>query len=285
MILIPTKRLRNQTKCSYSSDNEAHQDYAPLRNEFSQSYLSVQGDSDKEGANIVMDREWRNSSGQNWKFVNGQLRNGFGKCFTKWSQGSSHSIYQYDCDHDWDGQKWSRYGLQIIADGNVAGYTYCVSLYGNFNKISYVNRVPMIGSCNSLPSFLWYNRNTNCEDAMVIPPSTNGSRALRNEFSRLFLSAVTEKYGMVKPWMNRPTQLWKFVDGMLRNDDGKCLAGKGWFVKKVACDSGRMGNNGLWTYTENRQIRSYAGYCLSNGDEETYVYYDYCKDEAQQRWR
>jgi hypothetical protein len=120
---------------------------------------------------------------------------------------------------------------------------------------------------------------------MVIPPSTNGSRTLRNEFSRLFLSAVTEKYGMVKPWMNRPTQLWKFVDGMLRNDDGKCLAGKGWFVKKVACDSGRMGNNGLWTYTENRQIRSYAGYCLSNGDEETYVYYDYCKDEAQQRWR
>ena len=59
-----------------------------------------------------------------------------------------------------------------------------------------------------------------------IPPSTNKSRTLRNEFSRVFLSAV-KKYGMEKPWMHRPTQLWKFFDGMLRNDDGKCLVGKG----------------------------------------------------------
>ena len=106
IILIPTKRLKNQTKCSYSSDNEAHQDYGPLRNEFSQAYLSVQGDSDKKGAYIVMDSEWRNSPGQKWKFVNGQLKNGFGKCFTKWDKFHT-SIYQYDCDHNWDGQKWS----------------------------------------------------------------------------------------------------------------------------------------------------------------------------------
>ena len=93
-------------------------------------------------------------------------------------------------------------------------------------------------------------------------------------------------YGRVKPWINRPTQLWKFVDGLLRNDDGKCLAGKRWYVQEVACDSGRMGNNGRWMYTKNRQIRSKDGYCLSNGDEETYVYYDYCKDdEPQQHWR
>jgi hypothetical protein len=120
---------------------------------------------------------------------------------------------------------------------------------------------------------------------MVIPSSTNGSRALRNEFSRLFLSAV-KKYGMEKPWINRPTQLWKFVDGMLRNDDGKCLVGKGWYVEGVDCDSGTIGNNGRWMYTENRQIRSKDGYCLnSGGDENGFVYYDYCKDEPRQHWR
>jgi hypothetical protein len=120
---------------------------------------------------------------------------------------------------------------------------------------------------------------------MVIPPSTYKSRALRNEFSRLFLGVV-KKYGMEKPWINRPTQLWNFVDGLLRNDDGKCLAGKGWYVHEVACDADEMGNNGRWMYTENRQIRSYDGYCLnSGGDEEGYVYYDHCKDEARQWWR
>jgi hypothetical protein len=281
MILIPTKRLRNQTKCSYSSDNEAHQDYGPLRNEFSQAYLSVQDDSNKEGAYIVMDREWRNSPGQRWKFVNGQLKNGFGKCFTKWSL-FHHSIYQYDCDHHWDGQKWYRHGLQI-ANGNY-GHFQCVFFDGNVHNNPYV-RVPGLGICDSLPSFLWYNRNTDCEDAMVIPPSTNGSRALRNEFSRLFLGVV-KKYGMEKPWINRPTQLWNFVDGLLRNDDGKCLAGKGWYVHEVACDADEMGNNGRWMYTENRQIRSKDGYCLnSGGDENGFVYYDYCKDEPRQHWR
>ena len=137
MILIPTKRLRNPTKCSYSSDNETLQDYGPLRNEYSQAYLSVQDDSNKEGASIVMDREWRNSPGQNWKFVNGQLRNGFGKCFTKWSYTfpiAFTSIYQYDCNHNWEGQKWYRYGLQI-ANVNVDKFI-CV-FYGGINVPNY----------------------------------------------------------------------------------------------------------------------------------------------------
>nr|CAH0106823.1 unnamed protein product [Daphnia galeata] len=281
MILIPTKRLRNPTKCSYSSDNLAHQDYGPLRNEYSQAYLSVKGDSNKEGAYIVMDRQWRNSPGQKWKFVNGQLKNGFGKCFTKWSP-VYQTIYQYDCHHNWEGQKWYRHGLQI-ANGN-DGPFQCLFFDGNVQNNPYI-WVPEGGICNTLPSFLWYNRNTDCEDAMVIPPSTNKSRTLRNEFSRLFLG-VEAGYGRVKPWINRPTQRWKFVDGLLRNDDGKCLIGKRWYVQEVDCDSGRMGNNGLWTYTENRQIRSYDGYCLSSGgDQYGYVYYDYCKDESSQHWR
>jgi hypothetical protein len=295
MILIPTKRLRNArnffayyyySKCVISTNDKTHQDYGPLRNEFSQAYLSVQGDSNKEGAYIVMDREWRNSPGQKWKFVNGQLRNGFGKCFTKWSYTfpiAFTSIYQYDCNHNWDGQKWSRYGLQIA---NVNYGRFICVFYGGINVPNYPYlKLPGFDFCSSHPSFLWYNRNTDCEDAMVIPPSANGSRTLRNEFSRLFLGVV-KKYGMEKPWINRPTQLWKFVDGMLRNDDGKCLVGKGWYVEGVDCDSGTIGNNGRWMYTENRQIRSKDGYCLnSGGDENGFVYYDYCKDEPRQHWR
>ena len=145
MILIPTKRLRNArnflyysySKCVISTNDETLQDYGPLRNEYSQAYLSVQDDSNKEGASIVMDREWRNSPGQNWKFVNGQLRNGFGKCFTKWSYTfpiAFTSIYQYDCNHNWEGQKWYRYGLQI-ANVNVDKFI-CV-FYGGINVPNY----------------------------------------------------------------------------------------------------------------------------------------------------
>jgi hypothetical protein len=291
-IVIPTKpaisfnpspspsRLRNQIECSYDLDRVA-QEYGPLRNERARAYLSVQGDSKEEGVAIILDREWRNSSGQKWKLVDGQLRNGFGKCLTLRSSlnkffGLFHYLYQYNCDLNQPEQKWDSKGLQIINDGK-----YCLG----FDEK--VHQDPMfvygVRACDLSPSFIWYNRDTDCEDAMVIQSTTNGSRPLRNEFYRLFLN-VADNYGTEQPWSNRPAQLWKFVDGLLKNDDGKCLAGKGWYVWSVDC-ADTIGNNGRWTYTENRQIKSEDGYCLSSaGDKHGYVYYDHCKDEPRQRW-
>jgi hypothetical protein len=273
-----TSPLRNQIECSYDTD-QAAQDYGPLRNERTQSYLSVQGDSSEKGASIILDREWRNSSGQRWKLVDGQLKNEFGKCLTLWRNKASNwhrYLFQYNCDLNQPEQKWDSKGLQIINDGK-----YCLG----FDEK--VHQDPMfvygVRACDLSPSFIWYNRDTDCEDAMVIQSTTNGSRPLRNEFYRLFLN-VADNYGTEQPWSNRPAQLWKFVDGLLKNDDGKCLAGKGWYVWSVDC-ADTIGNNGRWTYTENRQIKSEDGYCLSSaGDKHGYVYYDHCKDEPRQRW-
>jgi hypothetical protein len=272
-------RLRNQIECSYDPDRAA-QDYGPLRNERVQAYLSVRGDSNEEGASIILDREWRNSPGQKWKFVDGQLRNEFGKCLTLRYTflGTVHYLYQYNCDRNKREQRWHRHGLQIIFDKK-----NCLVFNGEVHKDPMFVTASRV--CGSSPSYYWYNRDTDCEDAMVIPSSTNGSRPLRNEFSRLVLNVV-EQYGTEQPWSNRPAQLWTFVNGsLLKNDDGKCLAGKVWHVRSVDCAAGQIGNNGRWTYTENRQIRSEEGYCLSSaGDENGHVYYDYCRDEPRQRW-
>jgi hypothetical protein len=55
-----------------------------LRNEFGQAYLSVQGDSSQDGAYVILDRQWRNSSGQRWKFINNQLVNDHGISSINW---------------------------------------------------------------------------------------------------------------------------------------------------------------------------------------------------------
>jgi hypothetical protein len=285
-------RLRNQIECSYDPDRAA-QDYGPLRNERTQSYLSVQGDSSEEGASIILDRQWRNSSGQKWKFVDGQLRNKFGKCLTLRSSlnklfGLFHYLYQYNCEPDRPDQKWDLDdGLQIINDRK-----YCLGFPGEVHQETMFVRGER--ACDLSPSYIWYNRNTDCEDALVIPSTTNGSRPLRNEYSRLVLDVVNN-YAAEQPWSNRPSQLWKFVDGgLLKNDDGECLVGKGWYVGSVDC-AGQIGNNGRWTYTENRQIRSEEGYCLEHPRGSQYDVRDYdktipyilyvmCYDHPHQRW-
>jgi hypothetical protein len=273
-----SSHLRNPIECSYDPD-QAAEEYGPLRNEGAQAYLTVQGDSNEEGASIILDREWRNSSGQKWKFVDGQLRNGLGKCLTLWWNVvflGWANVYQYDCDRHWPHQKWDQFGLHIIHVGR-----FCLTFIGQVYQGPM--SVQLYRFCDSSSRFIWYNRDTDCEDAMVIQSTTNGSRPLRNEFYRLFLN-VADNYGTEQPWSNRPAQLWKFVDGLLKNDDGKCLAGKGWYVWSVDC-ADTIGNNGRWTYTENRQIKSEDGYCLSSaGDKHGYVYYDHCKDEPRQRW-
>ena len=249
-----------------------------LRNEYGQAYLSVQGDSNQEATSIILESKWRNTTGQRWRFIDNQLRNDFGKCLTAWTEQSWY-LYQYDCHSDWAGQTWYRHGFQIVN-----GFNMCLSYEGKKDGRSmYVVQ----DLCDSTPPFLWYDWDTSCEDAVIIPSSTTGSRPLRNEFSREYLSVYeNEDYVSHKPWSNQPGQKWKFVDGQLRNDHNKCLmVGKGWYVLQVDCSSGSVKAK-TWTLNEKRQLISDGGYCLTvDGDNKGYVRIDsYCKDDPKYRW-
>ena len=250
-----------------------------LRNEYGQAYLSVQGDSSQEAASIILESEWRNTTGQRWRFIDNQLRNDFGKCLTAWTEQlwSWNNLYQYDCHSDWAGQTWYRHGFQIVN-----GFNLCLTYESTKNGPMYVVQK----LCDTTPPFLWYNSDTSCEDAVIIPSSTTGSRPLRNEFSREYLSVYeNEDYVSHKPWSNQPGQKWKFVDGQLRNDHNKCLmVGKGWYVLQVDCSSGSVKAK-TWTLNEKRQLISDGGYCLTvDGDTKGYVLISYCKDDPKYRW-
>lgn len=137
--------------------------------------------------------------------------------------------------------------------------------------------------CDLTPSFLWADWDTSCEDA-IVPPSVNGSRSLRNEFSRRYLSVYSdEEYVFDKPWNNSPGKSWTFVDGALINCFGKCLAGIGWYVQLVDCDGDKT-NNKSGIYNDKRQIISAEGYCLAACNKEGYVLYTDCKDSSEYRW-
>jgi hypothetical protein len=246
-----------------------------LRNEYSQAYLSILGDTRQDGLPIILDRVWRNSSGQRWRFVNNQLINDHDKCLTTWTRGSS-LLYQYDCHRDWIGQVWHRNGLQIVN-----GYQMCL----DYDGVTLDGTMKVVQNyCDSTPSFLWADWDTSCEDAMI-PSFMNGSRFFRNEFSRRYLSVYSdEKYVFDKPWNDSPGKRWTFLHGALRNGHGKCLAGVGWYVQQVDCDGIDKANNKRWTYNDKRQIVSAEGYCLNVGNKEGYVLYSYCKDSSLYRW-
>ena len=72
-----------------------------LRNAFSQGYLSVVNDpKEMHGTCVILD--WRNSTGQKWRFINGRLRNGHGHCLT--IKPNNYTLYQYRCVTDWPKQ-------------------------------------------------------------------------------------------------------------------------------------------------------------------------------------
>ena len=239
-----------------------------LRNEFSQTYLSVLGDSNQEGLPVILDVAWKNSSGQRWRFVDDQLMNDHDKCLTAWTRGSSF-LYQYDCRPNWIGQTWIRNGLQIVN-----GFNMCLDYDGGTMAV-------VQNYCDSTPSFLWDDWETSCEDT-IVPPSVNG--AFRNEFSRRYLSVYSnEEYVFDKPWNNSPGKSWTFVDGALKNNFGKCLAGIGWYVQQVDCDDEKADNK-RWIYNKKRQIVSAEGYCLAVGNKKSYVSYSYCRDSSEYRW-
>jgi hypothetical protein len=245
-----------------------------LRNEYGQAYLSVQGDSNQEAASIILESEWRNTTGQRWRFVDNQLRNDFGKCLTAWTEQSWY-LYQYDCHSDWAGQTWYRHGFQIVN-----GFNMCLSYEGKKDGRSmYVVQ----DLCDSTPPFLWYDWDTTCWEAIISLSAVNESRALRNEFSKRYLSGYEEEsWAKHEPWSNQPGQNWEFVNGQLRNGNGKCLTGKGWYVNQVDCTDTVSAKT--WTYNEKRQIASDDGYCLSVGNTEGYIVYNYCKDDPEYRW-
>jgi hypothetical protein len=264
--------------CVNQVDFNASNQTGLLRNEFGQAYLSVLGDSSLEAASIFLKSEWRNTTGQRWRFVDNQLKNDFGKCLTAWDiQSWSLYLYQYDCHSDWAGQKWYRHGFQIVN-----GFNMCLSYKSSKSGLMYVVQ----DLCDSTPPFLWYNWDTACEDAIVIPSSSVERRPLRNEFSREYLSVYEDGvYVFHKPWSNQPGQKWKFIDGQLRNDRNKCLVGKGWYVHQVDCDDASSPSSAKkWTLNEKRQIVSASGYCLSVGDKNGYVLNNNCKDEPEYRW-
>jgi hypothetical protein len=246
-----------------------------LRNEFGQAFLSVQGDSSLEAASIILESEWKNSTGQRWRFVDNQLKNDFGKCLTAWKMQSWY-LYQYDCHSDWAGQKWYRHGFQIVN-----GFNMCLSYEGKKDgKLMYVVQ----DLCDSTPPFLWYDWDSVCWEAIItLSAAANESRALRNEFSKSYLSGYKdESWAKHEPWSNQPGQNWEFVNGQLRNGNGKCLTGKGWYVNQVDCMDTASAKT--WTYNEKRQIASDDGYCLGVGNTDGFIVYNYCKDDPEYRW-
>jgi hypothetical protein len=233
----------------------------------------VQRDSSQEATSIILESGWRNATGQRWRFVNNQLRNDFGKCLTAWVEQSSY-LYQYDCHSDWTGQTWYRHGFQIVN-----GFKMCLAYKGTKNGLMYVVQ----NLCDSTPPFLWYDWDTPCWEAIISLSAVNESRALRNEFSNRYLSGYEdESWAKHEPWSDQPGQNWEFVNGQLRNGNGKCLTGKGWYANQVDCTETVSAKT--WTYNEKRQIASDDGYCLSVGNTEGYVVYNYCKDDPEYRW-
>ncbi len=248
-----------------------------LRHDYIQGYLSVEGDSEEEGASITLDLEWRNSTGQRWRFVNNQLRNDNGKCLTAWNKHSWY-LYQYDCHSDWTGQSWYRRGLQIVNANS-----FCLAFVGTKNdSIMYVAQ----DDCDATPPFFWYE--SDCEGAaaaMIINSTFPKFRHLRNEYSKQFLNGpgVDGKQILRYPWVNRAGQYWQLIDGQLKNANELCLVGKGWDVIESGCAT--VVSDGRWKYNEKKQIVSAEGYCLSVTNSKDYrVYYNYCKDDPEQRW-
>ena len=247
MIVVPVhspSAQNSSTLNSQSCEEQNGEKDGLLRNEFGQAYLSVQGDSSQDGAYVILDRQWRNSSGQRWKFINNQLVNDHGKCLTVSTLSSF--LFQRSCNFSYTAynkmrQTWRRTGLQIITN-NINSLRarllndMCLAFVGSKDDDT---MYAILEKCDFAPPFLWYDWDLNCEDFGInySDINNNGSRPLRNEFSRYYLSVYeSEDYLYHKPWGNHPGQYWKFVHGQLRNGFGKCLAGKGWHALQVECE-------------------------------------------------
>ena len=278
ILVVPIKNTTNPENCSLQRGNYSEQSGRLLRHDYIQGYLSVVSSSEEEGASVILDREWRNSSGQIWKFVDSQLRNNQGKCLTAWSKKSWY-LYQYECHPDWTGQNWTRRGLQIVN-----GYSFCLAFVGTKDDpVMYVIQ----DVCDATPPFLWYDWNyqvmTNRSSDYTFP----SYRHLRNEYSKQYLNGhgIDGKRISRYPWINRAGQNWQLIDGLLKNANGMCLVGKSWDAVESDCAAAATKANGLWRYNEKQQLVSAEGYCLSVANGKNFlIHYISCNDDPEQRW-
>lgn len=133
-----------------------------LRNEFGQAYLSVQGDSCQDGAYVILDRQWRNSSGQRWKFINNQLANDHGKCLTVSTLSSF--LFQRSCNFSYTAynkmrQTCRRKGLQIVTNNinplraRLLNNMFLAFVGSKDDDTMYA----ILEKCDFAPPFLWYD--------------------------------------------------------------------------------------------------------------------------------
>ena len=227
-----------------------------LRNAFSQGYLSVVNDpKEMHGTCVILD--WRNSTGQKWRFINGRLRNGHGHCLT--IKPNNYTLYQYRCVTDWPKQDWVRHGMQI-ARPTIDGSMACVAVNDALQPV-------LDDKCLTNARYLWYDWDVDCEDVVVLHVTPGNGRPLRNDFSRRFLTAPKNRGRIgLKTWMNLSEQHWRFVDGI-------CLAGKGRSIRKEICVDSKKKKANRWKHKKNKQIVSDEGYCLVLGHEMESVNY------------
>ena len=272
-IVIPKRPSWKSDPVITNTDSNCFAKSGMLRNAFSQGYLSVVNDpKEMHDTRAILDRQWRNSPGQKWQFVNGQLRNGHDYCLT--IEPNNSTLYQNSCNcvTDWPNEKWVRHGLQIAWPIN--GSMACVAVDDALQPV-------LDDKCQTNARYLWHDWDVDCEDAVVIHVTPGSGRPLRNDLSKRFLTASGNNDQMeLKTWMNLSEQRWRFVDGQLINDDGVCLAGKGRSIRKEICANSKKRKENRWKYKKNKQIVSDEGYCLVLGDEMQSV--NYLKSFAEQ---
>lgn len=251
-----------------------------LRNEYGQVYLSVERNSNKDNTRIGADGRWIDSKSQKWQFVNNTLRNGHGKCLVAKNK-TSQVLYQQSClAGSFPGQTWIRHGLQIVN-----GFSLCLALKNKEKSSVSDNYVVIQDLCDTTPPFLWYNWDVDLEDKIIVHPTGNGSRALRNDFSRRYLSVSLVGKVRHEQWSNQPGQNWQVVNKQLRNGLGiNCLTNNSTFlIRQEQCASGEQKAK-IWTLNANGQIVCAHNKCLSVGDKNGFVTCVSCNNNSKQYW-
>ncbi len=255
-----------------------------LRNEYGQVYLSVEENPNKDNKRITVDVEWKDLKHQRWQFVNNTLKNDHGKCLVAKNKTSHQALYQQTCLADsYPGQTWNRKGLQIVN-----GFNLCLALIRNKEKgVMGSNYVVVQDLCDTTSPFLWYNWDVDLDDVVIVHPTGNGSRALRNDFSRRYLSVSLEGKVKHEQWSNQPGQNWQVVNKQLRNGQGiiNCLTNSSTFlIREKKCAGGEQKAK-IWTMSDKRQIVCAHNKCLSVGDRNGYITCVSCNDTPKQHWR
>lgn len=305
------RRSNNQTSssvgdsvCEYKLNSAGSR---PLRSQFNSMYLTVKDNSKKDRALIVLDKEWRNDTGQRWRFVNNQLRNDHGKCLSAYHKSDSY-LYQYDCSKNWKEMLWYRNGMQIVNGRHQCLYLrYQYSLLKTahydrkyrFNRKDIYNAFHHDCSHSNFELFSYWNDwEFNCPIANKLThQNSDGTIAVTfiNEFSKRYLTIKPNEVGGRErrhpvhiPWTNQLGQFWIITSNdTLINANGECLDYDGvtglipWelFITDNDCHKKQ------WIYNERHQIvHSQSKLCLTARIYTRAITLDHCDGEADQRW-